>query len=184
MPGKASCKKWRKAFSKSVIPNLVAFQPDFIIVSAGFDAHEKDHIHHNRDTSVTEFEYRWVTEQLTMVANTYCQGRIVSILEGGYSTKSGPISPLAQSVSSHVRALLKSDYSQLVGIKENGEVDFEQYQSECKMERSLLKKRRMPAILDQNPYSFMRMTLRKRQRTDEAANEGTIPAGTLPFREE
>jgi len=64
----------------------VRFEPDMILVSAGFDAHEKDHIHRSSDTEVTEFEYKWLTEQLILVANRFCQGRIVSILEGGYST--------------------------------------------------------------------------------------------------
>ena len=78
-------------------------------MSAGFDAHEKDHIHSSTDTKITEFEYQWVTEQLIKVANEFCEGRIVSVLEGGYSTKSGPISPLAQSVAYHVRALIQSN---------------------------------------------------------------------------
>ena len=55
---------WRKAYSEKVLPRLKVFQPDFIFVSAGFDAHEKDHLHNSGDTKVTEFEYQWVTEQL------------------------------------------------------------------------------------------------------------------------
>lgn len=108
------------------------------------------------DTTVTEFDYKWVTEQLTKVANTHCNGRIVSILEGGYSTKSGPISPLAQSVSSHVRALFKSDYSHIPS-------DLAHFQLACKSERSLLKKRRADKDLDQNPHSFMKMKLRSKR---------------------
>lgn len=88
---------------------MVNFKPDFIFISAGFDAHEKDHIHASTDTKITEFEYQWVTEQLIKVANQFSKRRIVSVLEGGYSTKSGPISPLAQSVAYHVRALVRSN---------------------------------------------------------------------------
>ena len=95
LPGTATCNSWRKTFAEHVIPNLAEFKPDFILISAGFDAHEKDHIHLSTDTTVTEFDYQWVTEQLQIVANQCCDGRLVSILEGGYSTKSGPISPLA-----------------------------------------------------------------------------------------
>ena len=51
------------------------------------------------------------------MANSCCDGKIVSILEGGYSTKSGPISPLAQSVGYHVRALLKADSVKLPPIE-------------------------------------------------------------------
>ena len=94
-PGTAKASTWRKSFSDKIVPALCKFKPDFIFVSAGFDAHEKDHLHDSSDTRVTEFEYQWVTEMLMKVANTYCQGRIVSVLEGGYSTRSGPLSPLA-----------------------------------------------------------------------------------------
>jgi acetoin utilization deacetylase AcuC-like enzyme len=65
------------------------------LVSAGFDAHQADHIHNSDDTAITEYEYKWCTEQLAKIANRFSEGRIVSILEGGYSTKAGPISPLA-----------------------------------------------------------------------------------------
>ncbi len=92
-----------------MIPQLVKFKPDFIFISAGFDAHEKDHLHNSNDTRITEFEYKWITEQINKVANKYGKGRVISVLEGGYSTRSGPISPLAQSVAHHVRALVKSD---------------------------------------------------------------------------
>jgi len=47
---------------------------------------------------ITEFDYYWLTEQLVRIANRYSQGRILSVLEGGYNTNAGPISPLAQSV--------------------------------------------------------------------------------------
>jgi len=107
MPGTATSSKWRKIFSQQIIPQLVEFRPDVIFISAGFDAHEKDHIHGSWDTKITEFEYQWATEQLAQVANKFCEGRIISVLEGGYSTKSGPISPLAQSVTHHVRALVQ-----------------------------------------------------------------------------
>lgn len=92
------------------------FAPDIILISAGFDAHEKDQIHSPSDTRITEFEYEWFTRQLTKVANRFCKGRIVSVLEGGYSTKSGPISPLAQSVLHHVRALLRANSEILEGF--------------------------------------------------------------------
>lgn len=47
----------RKAFITKVFPRLIAFQPDFILVSAGFDAHERDHLHRPRETMITEFDY-------------------------------------------------------------------------------------------------------------------------------
>ena len=85
---------------------MLEFKPDFIFVSAGFDAHERDHLHSSKDTQITEFDYQWVTENLVRIANQCCSGRIVSVLEGGYNTNAGPLSPLGQSIQYHVRALL------------------------------------------------------------------------------
>ena len=99
---------WRRAFINSVFPRLAAFQPDFILVSAGFDAHEYDHLHRPRETMITEFDFEWLTGELTKIANKFCHGRLVSVLEGGYNTNLGPLSPLAMSVQSHVRALINT----------------------------------------------------------------------------
>ena len=63
------CHEWRRAFLTKVFPRLCEFKPDFILISAGFDAHEKDHLHNRGDTSVTEFDYQWITEQLVKIAN-------------------------------------------------------------------------------------------------------------------
>ena len=61
-PGTATSSKWRKLASEKLIPRLIEFAPDFILISAGFDAHEKDHIHGAADTRITEFEYEWLTK--------------------------------------------------------------------------------------------------------------------------
>jgi len=123
----------RDAFETQVLPRLLAFEPDFILVSAGFDAHVNDHLHRPRETMITEFDYYWLTAELTKVANRCCKGRLVSVLEGGYNTNLGPISPLAQSVAFHVRALLNTSTSSLnpayfelpshLGKREADEVD-------------------------------------------------------------
>ena len=72
VPGTASSSKWRKTISESLIPRLVDFAPDVILISAGFDGHEKDHIHSSTDTRITEFEYQWFTKELIKVANRFC----------------------------------------------------------------------------------------------------------------
>lgn len=113
-PGRAAASKWRKKFSDEIIPSLTRFEPDFILISAGFDAHKDDHLHDDTDTKVTEFEYEWVTKQLQGVANRFCEGRLVSVLEGGYCSRAGPLSPLAQSVVHHVRAMVNADQEPLV----------------------------------------------------------------------
>ena len=104
-PGEASSAQWRKHFTQTVFRRLAKFKPDFIFCSAGFDAHEKDFIHAPEDTSVNEFDYEWLTESLQQCANQFAKGRLVSIFEGGYNINLGSMSPLVQSVASHIRAL-------------------------------------------------------------------------------
>ncbi len=70
-----------------MFPRLHLFKPDFIFISAGFDAHNLDHIHDLDASQLSEFDYQWVTLELLKIANTYSKGRVVSVLEGGYNTK-------------------------------------------------------------------------------------------------
>mmetsp|Transcript_25459 Transcript_25459/g.44294 ORF Transcript_25459/g.44294 Transcript_25459/m.44294 type:complete len:698 (-) Transcript_25459:62-2155(-) len=95
---------FRKAYRDVVFPKMLEFKPDLIFISAGFDAHSLDDINHGF-VAIDEDDYEWVTGELVRVANTCCKGRIISVLEGGYRTKGGPISALAQSVAAHVRKL-------------------------------------------------------------------------------
>ena len=90
---------------EQVFPRLMEFQADVILVSAGFDAHACDPIHRSSDTEINEFDYKWLTENLQKIANATAEGRLISVLEGGYNVKLGHMSPLAQSVGAHVRAL-------------------------------------------------------------------------------
>jgi acetoin utilization deacetylase AcuC-like enzyme len=79
------------------LPALEAFEPQCIFVSAGFDAHREDDM---ASLNLVEADYAWLTEQLVAVAKRSAQGRIVSVLEGGYA-----LSALGRSVAAHVRAL-------------------------------------------------------------------------------
>lgn len=79
------------------IPRLEEFKPEMIFISAGFDAHREDDM---GQMGLTENDYTWITERLKDVARRFCQGRIVSCLEGGYM-----MSPLARSVEAHLRVL-------------------------------------------------------------------------------
>ena len=69
-----------------------------ILISAGFDAHIEDEMSH---VSLTEADYRWITDELKVIANEYGEGRIVSVLEGGYAP-----SALGRSVVAHVNGLI------------------------------------------------------------------------------
>merc|ERR1712232_764764 len=95
----------RDAYRKSILPRLREFDPNIIFISAGFDAHRKDTMNFGY-VGMVEDDYEWVTEQLVKVANSCCDGRVVSVLEGGYKVHGGIVSPFARSVASHVRALV------------------------------------------------------------------------------
>jgi len=89
---------FRDAFSRRALPRLSAFGPDFILVSAGFDAHEDDPLASLR---FQEEDFAWATSELLAVANHACRGRLVSALEGGYD-----LAALSRSAAAHVRALM------------------------------------------------------------------------------
>jgi len=91
----------REAVSSRWLPALDAFAPEMIFVSAGFDAHREDDMSH---LLWVESDYAWLTKQLVAVAQRHAQGRIVSVLEGGYA-----LSSLARSAGAHVAALMGAD---------------------------------------------------------------------------
>ncbi|MDX2288987.1 MAG: histone deacetylase family protein [Hyphomicrobiaceae bacterium] len=92
--------KLREAYESRVLPALRNFSPDIILISAGFDAHEADPLASLR---MVEADFMWVTEQILEIAETQCDGRVVSMLEGGYD-----LSALGRSVAVHVRTLMNA----------------------------------------------------------------------------
>ncbi len=90
--------EFRAAYEERIFPRLRAFNPELILVSAGFDGHMSDPLAHWR-LNINDFD--WVTENLIDVAEGCCKGRIVSVLEGGYAPD-----VLAGCVASHVRLLM------------------------------------------------------------------------------
>jgi acetoin utilization deacetylase AcuC-like enzyme len=94
-PGEGS-KAFRDAWQNHAIPALKTFKPDFLIVSAGFDAHKADPLAQLR---LETADFAWVTEEL-MAA---CGGRMVSLLEGGYD-----LHALAACTATHVKTLMNA----------------------------------------------------------------------------
>ena len=92
---------FRAAFDDVVLPRLHEFRPDFLIISAGFDAHRDDPL---GNLQLDEADFAWATLQLMALADVHAQGRIVSVLEGGYDLQG-----LALSVAAHVEALMGGD---------------------------------------------------------------------------
>ncbi len=93
-------KEFRAAITDQILPALESFNPEFLLISAGFDAHEQDPLAQLR---LTEADFSWVTDVLCDVAQTKCKGRVVSVLEGGYNLKA-----LAASVAVHVGSLMRA----------------------------------------------------------------------------
>ena len=96
-PGSGS-EAFRAAWER-MIPEIAAFRPELLIISAGFDAHAADPLAQLR---LREPDFVWVTEALLGVADAHCPGRVVSVLEGGYDLEA-----LAASAAAHVRALMR-----------------------------------------------------------------------------
>jgi acetoin utilization deacetylase AcuC-like enzyme/ankyrin repeat protein len=99
--------EWRSSWRKHVLPALAAFEPHIVFISAGFDAHKQDDINMGY-ISALEQDYYWLTRQLVKIANKTAQGRVVSVLEGGYKIQGRVVSPFARSVCAHVAALAES----------------------------------------------------------------------------
>ena len=95
-PGDGS-EAFRKAWSKLGLPAIHSFEPDLILVSAGFDAHQRDPL---AQLELQDDDYRWITEETCDLASDSCHGRVVSILEGGYDMQA-----LATAGRAHVEGL-------------------------------------------------------------------------------
>ena len=80
-----------------MLPALEEFKPDLIVISAGFDGHARDPL---ANLFLEEEDFEWITGSLVNIAGEYCNGRIVSSLEGGYDLEA-----LSSSVTAHLTAL-------------------------------------------------------------------------------
>lgn len=94
----SSDKDYLGIFENILKPKGIEFNPDFILVSAGFDAHKDDPL---GGMKITANGYAKMTEIVKYIAEKCCDGRLVSVLEGGYS-----INGLSESVNSHISVLM------------------------------------------------------------------------------
>ncbi len=90
---------FREAMGDAILPRLADFAPDLLIISAGFDAHRRDPL---ANLNLVEDDFVWITRKLMELAQKRCNGRLVSVLEGGYDLQS-----LARSVTAHVATLME-----------------------------------------------------------------------------
>ena len=96
----AGSSQFRLGVTQRILPALDAFQPELVIVSAGFDAHRSDPL---AQLMLDEADYTWVTEKLLAIAYRHGAGRLVATLEGGYD-----LPALAASTAAHLRVLMSA----------------------------------------------------------------------------
>ncbi len=90
---------FQNVWSQQGLPAIHGFEPDLILISAGFDAHQRDPL---AQLEVQDADYRWITEEICDLATDSCQGRVASILEGGYDMQA-----LASAARAHVEGLAR-----------------------------------------------------------------------------
>jgi len=97
LPPGSGAAVFRAVWSNTLLPALDAFEPQLVLVSAGFDGHHLDPL---ADLRLDAADYHWLSTELARLADTYCEGRLVSMLEGGYS-----LTALRECSVAHLRAL-------------------------------------------------------------------------------
>lgn len=89
---------FREIYSQQIFPAVRAFAPDLLMISAGFDAHKDDPL---AQINLETEDFGWVTAELAKIASECCDGKIVSVLEGGYN-----LAALSAGVDAHLRNLM------------------------------------------------------------------------------
>lgn len=100
LPANADDRAILRAFETTLVPAADRFEPDFVLISAGFDSREDDLL---GDFAVTDEGFAGLTRIMMSIAQQHARGRLVSVLEGGYNP-----SGLALAVESHIRTLLNA----------------------------------------------------------------------------
>jgi acetoin utilization deacetylase AcuC-like enzyme len=91
--------KFREAFESAILPRLRDFRAELIVISAGFDAHQRDPL---ANLNLVEADFAWATQKVMEAAQASANGRVVSMLEGGYDLEG-----LSYSAAAHVGALMQ-----------------------------------------------------------------------------
>lgn len=92
--------KFAEAMKERILPSIKNFSPDILLISAGFDAHTSDPL---ANIHLNEKDFSWISAELMDIADKQCEGRVVSILEGGYHLEG-----LAKSVGVHMQHLMNA----------------------------------------------------------------------------
>jgi len=98
LPAGTGGDEFRAAFEARILPALNSFEPELLFISAGFDAHHDDPL---AQLCLLEEDFAWATGKIRRVADDHACGRVISVLEGGYS-----LPALARSVEAHLQAMM------------------------------------------------------------------------------
>ena len=101
VPAGAGDEEYQRAFRERILPSADSFAPEFVIVSAGFDAHADDPLAQAR---VSTECFGWMSERIMEIADRHAGGRVLSILEGGYN-----VDVLPHCVATHLETLARVD---------------------------------------------------------------------------
>ena len=99
LPDGAGGQAFRQVMEGQVLPDVDAFAPEMILISAGFDAHRADPL---SGLNLVEADFAWATQAICDLAERHAGGRVVSCLEGGYD-----LAALASSAAAHVDVLIQ-----------------------------------------------------------------------------
>jgi len=97
LPAGSGNREWQAVLEERVIPAIVRFAPELLLISAGFDAHQRDLL---SETRLTSEAFGHMTRALVNLANQHGEGRVISILEGGYD-----LVGLTEGVQAHLEVL-------------------------------------------------------------------------------
>ncbi len=100
MPMGSSDRDYENVFIEKILPKLDEFNPEFILISAGFDAHKSDPL---ANINLSSDAFAWMTKRVMEKANQYCDNRIISLLEGGYNLDALPVC-----IGKHLVSLLQN----------------------------------------------------------------------------
>jgi acetoin utilization deacetylase AcuC-like enzyme len=98
LPGRGDA-EYQELIARDLFPAFETFQPEVLLVSAGFDAHREDDM---SDMKVSTEGFSWIMRQVMNLASSYCKGRVISVLEGGYCLRRLP-----ELARNHVEILLE-----------------------------------------------------------------------------
>ena len=102
LPGQGD-EAYKQKIVRDLMPAFGEFMPEVILVSAGFDAHAEDDM---SDVRLSTEGFSWMMQRIFQMADQYCDGRIISVLEGGYS-----LAKLPELIKDHIRILLDLEHS-------------------------------------------------------------------------